>query len=165
MSLGKGLTGGYLPMSALIASDAIYQSFRPSLGGESFFHGHTYCGNPIVSALALRALELYEEENIIERIQPLIPLMEQQMRDLQRRYLPKSYSSARGMIAAIEICEDEGGAALAASVCARAWQRGLFVRPMRNVMYLWPPLIISEEHLHFCFTVLGDCLASMQNEP
>ena len=162
--VGKGLTGGYLPMSAVIASDAVYQSFRPSLGGESFFHGHTYCGNPIVSALALRALELYDEEDIIGRIQPLIPLLEQQMRDLQQHYLPKSYSSAKGMIAAIEICEDEGGAALAASVCALAQQRGLFVRPMRNVVYLWPPLVISAEQLRFCFAVLGECLeAAAQN--
>ena len=157
ISVGKGLTGGYLPMSAVIVSDAIYESFRPSLGGESFFHGHTYCGNPILSALALRALELYEEENIIERIQPLTALLEEQMGHLQQCYLPQSYSSAKGMIAAIEICEDEGGAALAASVCTLAWQRGLFLRPMRNVLYLWPPLIISEEQLHFCFAVLKDC--------
>ena len=69
MTLGKGLTGGLLPMSATLVSDAIYDTFRAN-GEQSrtFFHGHTFCGNPITSALALAALETYEEERIVERL-------------------------------------------------------------------------------------------------
>ena len=154
MTVGKGLTGGYLPMSAVLASDEIYQSFCPSRGGETFFHGHTYCGNPIVSALALRALELYSEEHILERIQSLIPLLSQQIWELQQEFLPESYSNAMGMIGAIELCEKEGGAKRATAIANAAWQYGLFLRPLGNVLYLWPPLIISEAELKFCFEVL-----------
>ncbi|WGK69219.1 adenosylmethionine--8-amino-7-oxononanoate transaminase [Candidatus Haliotispira prima] len=158
MTVGKGLTGGYLPMSAVLASDEIYQSFRPSRGGETFFHGHTYSGNPIVSALALRALDLYSEERVLERIQPLIPLLAEECRALQKEFLPRSYSSAKGMIGAIEICAAEGGAKRAAGLAEAAWQRGLYLRPLGSVLYLWPPLLISEVELRFCFQVLRDCL-------
>ena len=159
MTVGKGLTGGYLPMSAVLARDEIYQSFRPSRGGDTFFHGHTYCGNPIVSALALRALDLYGEERVLERIQPLIALLTTEITALQQNFLPQSYSNSLGMIAAIEICEAEGGARAAAELAAAAWRRGLFVRPLSNVLYLWPPLLISEAELRFCFNVLRECLA------
>ncbi len=158
MTVGKGLTGGYLPMSAVLASDEIYQSFRPSRGGETFFHGHTYCGNPIVSALALRALDLYAEERVLDRIRPLIPLLAQQIGALQQQYLPRSYSNAKGMIGAIEICEAEGGAERAARLAAAAWRRGLFLRPLGNVLYLWPPLLIEQAELEFCFEVLETLL-------
>ncbi|MEM9423693.1 MAG: adenosylmethionine--8-amino-7-oxononanoate transaminase [Spirochaetota bacterium] len=158
MTVGKGLTGGYLPMSAALASARIYQSFRPSCGGETFFHGHTYCANPIVSALALRALNLYEEENILLRIQPLIPLLAEQMPALQQEFLPQSYCGTLGMIGAFEICEEEGGAVRAAALAARLRQLGLFLRPLGNVLYLWPPLVISEAELRFCLAALRQAL-------
>ena len=81
MTVGKGLTGGLLPMSAALVSDAIYDTFRAD-GGRSrtFFHGHTFCGNPITSALAVAALEIYEEEKIIERLPERMRILEEGMR-------------------------------------------------------------------------------------
>ncbi len=158
MTVGKGLTGGYLPMSAALVKDEVYQSFRPSCGGETFYHGHTYCGNPVVAALALRALTLYREERILQRIQPMIQQLKLQIKSIQQKFLPLSYSHSLGMIGAIEICQAEGGAVRANALAHACWQRGLFLRPLGPVLYLWPPLLISKSELDFCFQVLQDIL-------
>jgi adenosylmethionine---8-amino-7-oxononanoate aminotransferase len=140
MTLGKGLTGGMLPMSATLVTDTIYDTFRAD-GGQSrtFFHGHTFCGNPITSALALAALETYEEEKIVERLPESIRLLEDGMRRVSN-LLRDSPLRTLGMIAAVEITEEAGGQLRARRMAARANELGLFLRPLNSTIYLWPPL-------------------------
>ena len=140
MTLGKGLTGGMLPMSATLVSDSIYDTFRAN-GEQSrtFFHGHTFCGNPITSALALAALETYEEEKIVERLPEAMRILEEGMRRVSG-VLDGSPLRTLGMIAAIEITEAAGGQVRARSIAARAYELGLFIRPLNRTIYLWPPL-------------------------
>lgn len=161
MTVGKGLTGGYLPMSAALATDEIYNSFR---GGKTFFHGHTYCGNPIVSALALRALELYEEEAVLERIQPLSEELAKGIHALQKKYFPKSFAHSLGMIAAIELSEEDGGSARARRVKEEAQAAGLLIRPLGKVVYLWPPLLISSAELGELFEILDKACQLAQTD-
>ena len=143
MTLGKGLTGGLLPMSATLVSDAIYDTFRAN-GEQSrtFFHGHTFCGNPITSALALAALETYEEEKIVEQLPEPMRLLEEGMRRVSS-VLGGSPLRTLGMIAAVEITEEAGGRARARKIAARAYELGLFIRPLNSTIYLWPPLNIN----------------------
>lgn len=150
MTIGKGLTGGYLPMSVAIVNDKIYNSFR---GGKTFYHGHTYCGNPIVSALALKAIELYKKENIIERIKPLIEIIKERIEQLAN-LLPNSFYQSKGMIAMIEIDDKDGGNKKAKIITTKAMELGLFIRPLGSVIYIWPPLIIKRKELHKIFDIL-----------
>ncbi len=140
MTLGKGLTGGMLPMSATLVSDAIYDTFRAN-GEQSrtFFHGHTFCGNPITSAVALAALETYAEEKIVERLPERMRVLEDGMRRISE-VLGGSSLRTLGMIAAVEIAEAAGGETRARKIAARAYELGLFIRPLNSTIYLWPPL-------------------------
>jgi adenosylmethionine-8-amino-7-oxononanoate aminotransferase len=143
ITLGKGLTGGLLPMSATLVSDAIYDTFRAN-GEQSrtFFHGHTFCGNPITSALALAALETYEEEKIVERLPEAMRILEDGMRRVSS-VLGGSPLRTLGMIAAVEITEEAGGRVRARKIAGRAYELGLFIRPLNSTIYLWPPLNIN----------------------
>lgn len=140
LTLGKGLTGGLLPMSATLVTDAIYDTFRAN--GEqprTFFHGHTFCGNPITSALALAALEVYEEEKTVEHLPERMRILEEGMRRVAA-VLAGSPLRTLGMIAAIEIAPGAGGRLRARKVAARAYELGLFIRSLGSTIYLWPPL-------------------------
>jgi len=140
LTLGKGLTGGLLPMSATLVTDAIYDTFRAN--GEqtrTFYHGHTFCGNPITSALALAALETYDEEKTVERLPERMRILEDGMRRVSA-VLEGSTLRTLGMIAAIEIAPEEAGRLRARRIAGRAYELGLFVRPLGSTIYLWPPL-------------------------
>lgn len=154
MTIGKGVTGGYLPMSAAIANDRVYNSFRD---GHTLYHGHTYCGNPIVSALAIKAIELYEEENILEKTQALISIMNQETEEI-KQLLPNSYSYQKGVISMSEISEEDGGAERTAAIATLAQQHGVMLRPLGDVIYVWPPLTISEDELQTVYDVLKLCI-------
>ncbi len=143
MTLGKGLTGGYLPMSAAVASDKIYDSFR---NGKTFYHGHTYCGNPIVSAVALEALAVYEEDTIIGNLAPRIRQLEDGMKEAASLF-SSSYVYAKGMIGMIEVSDKDGGAEKAREIADKAMDLGLFIRPLGASVYLWPPLVVTENEL------------------
>jgi adenosylmethionine-8-amino-7-oxononanoate aminotransferase len=148
MTLGKGLTGGMLPMSATLVTDAIYDTFRAKDGhSRTFFHGHTFCGNPITSAVALAALETYHEEKIVERLPNAMLILEDGMRRVSS-VLDGSPLRTLGMIAAVEITEAAGGEVRARRIAARAYELGLFIRPLNSTIYLWPPLNVDSPDLH-----------------
>ncbi len=143
MTVGKGLTGGMLPMSATLVNDAIYDTFRATGGqNRTFFHGHTFCGNPITSAAALAALETYAEEKIVERLPDRMRILEDGMRRVSS-VLGGSPLRTLGMIAAVEITEAAGAYVRARRIAGRAYELGLFIRPLNNTIYLWPPLNID----------------------
>lgn len=147
MTVGKGLTGGMLPMSATLVSDAIYDTFRAESGqSRTFFHGHTFCGNPITSAVALVALQIYEEEKVVERLPESMRILEDGMRRVSG-VLGGSPLRTLGMIAAVEITEAAGGQVRARRIATRAYELGLFIRPLNSTIYLWPPLNIASADL------------------
>src|SRR5205807_3794662 len=76
MCVGKGITGGYLPLAATLASEKIYEGFLGAADqGRTLFHGHTYTGNPLACAAAIATLELFESERTLEALQPKIELL------------------------------------------------------------------------------------------
>lgn len=156
MTLGKGLTGGMLPMSATMATDEIYETFRAdSAGQRTFYHGTTFCGNPITSAVALAALDVYEEERIIERLAGPARILKEGMGRIAS-LLDDSPMHALGMIAAIEIKEAAGGAGRARRIVGRAYELGLFIRPLGPTIYLWPPLNIEDKDLRHMIDILHE---------
>src|SRR5205807_7819097 len=107
LCLGKGLTGGYMPLAATLSSDAIFEAFLGEPRDfKAFYYGHTYTGNPLACAVAMANLDLFETENIIERIQPRI----HQMRSLLNERVAKLGHVADirqcGLMVGIELMKD-----------------------------------------------------------
>jgi adenosylmethionine-8-amino-7-oxononanoate aminotransferase len=139
--LGKALSAGSLPISATVVRDSIYEAFSDRPEDNTFYHGHTFAGNPLACAASLAALRVYENEDIAARASRLGVALEAGLWALAD--LP-TVSNVRclGLIGAVELSEG-----LAGQVQRNMRSAGYLVRPLGNVVYLMPPLIISEENL------------------
>ncbi len=154
MTIGKGLTGGYLPLSAAIVNDKIYNSFRH---GHTFYYGHTFCGNPIAASAALAAIKQYEKKNILKRVNSLNTVMTEEIKNLAA-LLDNSFNQTLGLIGTIEINEKAGGSIRARKIADEAQKKGILLRPLGPVIYLWPPLIISKKELLKIFKTLREII-------
>jgi adenosylmethionine-8-amino-7-oxononanoate aminotransferase len=145
LTCGKGLTGGYLPLSAVLASEAVYEAFLGSpSSGRTFFHGHTYTANPLCCAAAIANLTLMAERETVahaarvgERIGELLKPLEDDDRVLEVRRI--------GTMTGIEV--RAAGERTGFAVCQAARRRGVWVRPLGDVVILMPPLAIGEADL------------------
>lgn len=154
MTLGKGITGGTLPMSAVIVTDTIYDSFRKEGARDrTFYHGHTFCGNPITSAVALAVLSVYEEEKILKNLRPRIAQLDAGMRELGVM-LGNSKVRTLGMMGVVEVNANSGAIERARRIARHAFEQGLFIRPLGRAVYLWPPLTITKEELSRMLSIL-----------
>ena len=155
MCLGKGLTGGYLPVAATITTENVYEAFLGEYRDlKTFFHGHTFTGNALGCAAALANLEIFEKDNVLEMIQPRIRQLHHRFED---DFEPLEHvGDARhcGLMAGVEIVQQrepwtpyEFGAQMGYKVCRAASRHGILVRPLGNVIVIMPPLCISEEEL------------------
>ncbi len=158
LCLGKGLTGGYLPMSAVMASDEIWNAFLGTYAeSKTFFHGHTYGGNPLCAAAALASLDVFEEEQTLENMRPKIARLEEHLARIAR--LPHVGDiRQRGLLAGIELVRDIAEKEpypwterRGYRVCDHALSEGVWIRPLGNVVVILPPLSITLEQL--------DCIA------
>jgi adenosylmethionine-8-amino-7-oxononanoate aminotransferase len=146
--LGKGMSGGYLPISATVVKHGIYETFKDQPADRTFYHGHTFAGNPIAAALALEVLRVYREEGIVARAERLGHLLRRQMERFADLPGIKRVRTL-GMIAALDL-EDAHGQPAPARACAvreALLAEGILLRPLANTLYLMPPLIISEDVL------------------
>ena len=141
--LGKSLSGGYLPLSATVVKDKIFETFNDQPEDRTFYHGHTFSGNPIAAAAALETLRIYEQERVVEQAEQKGRLLKDQMTS----FLDLSHVvdvRCLGMIGAIEL-DDEPWRPQ--QIRERLLGDGILIRPLGNVVYLMPPLIISEDIL------------------
>ncbi len=147
LCLAKGLTGGYLPLAATLATERIYEGFLGAYEKwRTFFHGHTYTGNPLACAAALASLDAFEEERTIERLQPKIALLEELLGEVEA--MPEvAEVRNRGFMTGIDLGEHDPALRLGHRVTVEARKRGAIVRPLGDVVVLMPPLSISEEEL------------------
>lgn len=146
--LGKGLSGGYLPLSATVVKENIFRTFRDRPTDHTFYHGHTFAGNPLAAALAREVLKIYRTEWIAERAEHLGAGLAQEMERF--RALPGVRRvRCLGMIAAFDLVDGHGRPApdRAAAVRRALLARGILIRPLGNVIYLMPPLIIDRDVL------------------
>jgi len=162
MTIGKGLTGGYLPLSAAVVRKGIYEYFRndpdqTNSRNRTFFHGHTFAGNPITCACALAAINVYEESSILEKMKPLAEQLDEGFGQI-RRLLPRSKTLTTGLIGMLEISPGDGGVRRATDITEQAWEKGLYVRPLGPVVYLWPPLVTTSEELGEMIEILSDAV-------
>jgi adenosylmethionine-8-amino-7-oxononanoate aminotransferase len=152
--VGKGITGGYLPLSAVLTTDTVYNAYLGEFSEmKHLFHGHTYTGNPLCCAAALANLDLFEQEGTLAALQPLIARL---AAGLERfRTLPHvGEVRQRGFMVGIELVADRATnapypveARIGGRVIAAARGRGAVLRPLGDVIVLMPPLGITAAEL------------------
>jgi adenosylmethionine-8-amino-7-oxononanoate aminotransferase len=147
LCLAKGLTGGYLPLAATLSSERIYEGFLGAPEDQrTFFHGHTYTGNPLACAAALASLEAFERERTLERLQPKIDLLGKELEAIAA--MPEvAEVRRRGTMVGIDLGEHDPALRLGHQVTLEARRRGAIVRPLSDVVVLMPPLSISAAEL------------------
>jgi len=145
--LAKGLTGGYLPLAATLATERIYAGFLGAPEeGRTFFHGHTYTGNPLACAAALASIEVFEEERTLERLQPKIELLGELLEPVAA--MPEvAEVRRRGTMVGIDLGHHDPALRLGHQVTLEARKRGAIIRPLGEVIVLMPPLSISAADL------------------
>lgn len=146
--LSKGLTAGYIPMAVTVATDRIYEEFLDEGFGKAFIHGHTFTGNPLACAVALKSLELFEEEKTLERIAHIEKKHQVQLEKLQSNPLVFK-ARVMGTALAFNLSEDTAGYKTGGGEFLRDWyfNHGLNIRPLGDAVYLMPPYCITDEEL------------------
>ncbi|HEX4110746.1 MAG TPA: adenosylmethionine--8-amino-7-oxononanoate transaminase [Solirubrobacteraceae bacterium] len=161
MCVAKGLTGGYLPLAATLAREEIYEGF---LGQpeelRSFFHGHTYTGNPLACAAALATLEVFEQERTIERLQGKIERLHEWLDELVAPLPSVREVRTRGMMCGIELEGFDPAERMGHQVTLAARERGAIIRPLGDVVVLMPPLAIAESTLRRLVEVTAEAITA-----
>jgi adenosylmethionine-8-amino-7-oxononanoate aminotransferase len=147
MCVAKGITGGYLPLAATLTTERVYEGF---LGDHdeyrTFFHGHTYTGNPLACAAAIATLDVFEEERTLESLQPKIELLTQLLQPIAQ--LPSvGEVRQRGFMVGIELTGSDAELRMGHQVTLEARERGAIIRPLGDVIVLMPPLAITGAEL------------------
>ena len=168
MCLGKGITGGYLPLAATLTTEEVFNAFLGEFGElKQFYHGHTYTGNNLACAVALANLEVFEEEKTLEKLQPKI---EHLRKRLEEFWELKHVGDVRqlGFMAGIELVKDKKtgekfpyGERTGFKVAYKCRERGVFLRPLGDVMVLMMPLVISIEEMDHVLDTLKWAIGSL----
>jgi adenosylmethionine-8-amino-7-oxononanoate aminotransferase len=148
MCVGKGITGGYLAMSATVASGQVFSAFLgPDLGPQTFFHGHSYGGNALAAAVALEHLRLFEAWDVLggvrERAAELASLLAARVSGRPEVLAVRQ----RGLMVGVELSPPGPGLRWGRRVCAGAVARGVLLRPLGDVVVIMPPLTTTGPEL------------------
>jgi adenosylmethionine---8-amino-7-oxononanoate aminotransferase len=158
MCLAKGITGGYLPLAATLATERIYEGFLGEHAEfRTFFHGHTYTGNPLACAAALATLDVFREERTMERLQPKIQQLGEQLEPVAAHPMVREIRR-RGFMVGIELEEHPLPVRIGHRVALEARRRGAIIRPLGDVVVLMPPLSISHEDLGRLISVTAEAI-------
>jgi adenosylmethionine---8-amino-7-oxononanoate aminotransferase len=145
LALGKGLTGGYLPMSATAASARVYEAFLgPDLSERTFYHGHSYSGNALAAAVALRHLQLVGEWDVLGNVRARAATLRRLAGDLLAPLDAVGDLRLCGLMGGVELAPPADGLRWGRRVCAAAVRRGVLVRPLGDVVVLMPPLTVTD---------------------
>ncbi len=168
MCLSKGITGGYMPLAVTIATEEIYNAFLGEFKDlKTFFHGHSYTGNPLACAAALACLDLFEREEILKNLNGKIEILETWLKDVLNLKQVGDVRNA-GMMAGVELVRDkitkepyDWGEKKGWRVAYHARENGVFIRPLGNVIVIMPPLSISEQNLNQLLKVLKEAIVAV----
>ncbi|MDQ0858147.1 adenosylmethionine--8-amino-7-oxononanoate transaminase [Bacillus sp. V2I10] len=154
LTAGKGLTGGYLPVAITVASEEIYTAFLGDYEEQkTFFHGHSYTGNPLGCAAAIANLELIEKRNLIQEVEIMSEYLASQLTAFSQLAHVGDIRQ-KGFMIGIELVRDKDTAEpfdwkdrVGVKVCRRARELGMLLRPLGNVIVFMPPLAAAKEEL------------------
>ena len=159
MCLSKGLTGGFLPLAVTVCRREIYEAFHSSDRMRTFFHGHSYSGNPLGCAAAIANLKVFESEPVSDRIAAIERIHRERLAAF-RDHPRVADVRMLGTIAAVELRADDAG--YLSNLRTRLYdffiEHGVLLRPLGNVIYTVPPYVIRPEDLHYIYDVIGKAL-------
>ncbi len=164
LCLSKGLTGGFLPLAAVLATDAIYEGFLDDSRERAFLHSHSYTGNPLACAAALASLDIFAADDVLARNRRTAERMATLATPLAA--LPHVADVRQtGMILAIELCEGgrratpfEPSRRIGLHAYRHALERGVLLRPLGDVLYWMPPYCIDDAQLELLAAVTGSAI-------
>jgi adenosylmethionine-8-amino-7-oxononanoate aminotransferase len=171
MCLAKGITGGYLPLAATLTREEVFDGFLGEYDeNRTFFHGHTYTGNPLACAVAIANLEIFEKERVIEALPGKIDRLAESLAPL--RGLPHvGEIRQRGMMAGIELVAGTetkepfpARLRMGHRVIMEARRRGVIIRPLGDVIVLMPPLAVSPEEIDLLGRVIYESIRAATEE-
>ena len=166
LCLAKGLTGGYLPLSATLTTEEIFSAFLgPYEEFKTFFHGHTFTGNPLACAAALASLEIFQKQDVVARLAPTIDRLTQRLHSEFPCLKHVADVRQQGMMVGIELMRDPQtmvpyapAEKIGVQVILEARRRGVIIRPLGNVITLMPPLSITGSELDRLLDVTRDAI-------
>jgi adenosylmethionine-8-amino-7-oxononanoate aminotransferase len=163
--LSKGLTGGYLPLALTVCTEEVYNAFLGEFKDlKTFFHGHSYTGNQLGCAAGLACLDIFENDKTLINLQPKIQVFDKWLRDVSG-LLHVGDARAWGLMGAVEVVKDKAAKEeypweekMGWQIVYRAREKGLFLRPLGNVIVIMPPLAISEENLVRMLDIISESI-------
>ena len=148
LCLGKGLTGGYLAMAATVASGRVYEAFLgPDLSEKTLYHGHSYSGNALAAAVALRHLQLIDEWDVLDNVRARSAQLRSRLASEVAPLPGVGEIRQHGLMAGIELAPPADGLRWGRLVSAGCVRRGVLIRPLGDVIVLMPPLTITEAEI------------------
>ena len=165
MCLGKGITGGYLPLAATLTTEKIFNAFLGQIPEhKTFYHGHTYTGNALCCAAALASLELFKENKIIQSLPPKAALIEKYLKEIAQ--LPFVGNVRQyGLMAGIELVADKQTKqsfpttqTVAAKLCAAMRPKGAIMRPLGDCLVVMPPVAIDNQTLEDLLRIVTEAI-------
>jgi adenosylmethionine-8-amino-7-oxononanoate aminotransferase len=172
MCVAKGITGGYLPLAATLATQRIFDAFLGDpWDGRTFFHGHTYTGNPLACAAALASLDLFEQNDLLAQVRRKSDALAAMLQPLAASRFVGDIRQ-KGFMVGIELVADketkrpfDPKRRVGATVCARARRHGLIIRPLGDVIVLMPPLGMGVDDLRRIIGAVQAEIESLQMDP
>ena len=171
MCISKGLTGGYMPMSATCVSDRIYDAFYDDYNtGKAFMHSHTYAGNPLACSAALAVQRILREQNILPNAAENAKFLTDELNFALANHPNVGEIRHIGLVHAIELVADkqkktpfDSKRRLGYEIYKRALKHGLLLRPLGDVLYFNPPLIINRDEIKFAVEVASTAINEILN--
>jgi adenosylmethionine-8-amino-7-oxononanoate aminotransferase len=160
-TLSKGLTAGFLPLSAVLTTDAVYDLFLAEYAdGRAFLHSNTYTGNALGVAAANAVLDVFADDDVLGRVAATGPRLRAAVADLAARRPWLRGARGCGMVAAVDVRARDGAALdrrarTGYRICREAIRRGLLVRPLGDTLYLFPPLTVTDADLTEMTSILA----------
>ncbi len=162
LCLGKGITGGYLPMSATVAAGHVFDSFLgPDLGDRTLYHGHSYGGNALAAAVALRHLQLIDEWDVLANVRARADQLASLLAERLGGVPAKTVVRQRGLMCGVELQPPAEGLRWGRLVCAAAVRRGVLLRPLGDVIVVMPPLTTTAAEIERIVDALVDAITEV----
>ncbi len=165
MCLSKGITGGYMPLAVTISTGEIYDAFLGEFKDiKTFFHGHSYTGNPLACAVAIKVLDLFDKEKVLKNVLNNVKILEEWLKEIDRFNHVGNVRNC-GMMAGVELVRDKRTKEPYAweekmgwKVVLNAREKGVFLRPLGNVIVIMPPLSIKDKDLRQMLKIISESI-------
>jgi adenosylmethionine-8-amino-7-oxononanoate aminotransferase len=162
MSLGKGLAGGYLPISASVASGRVWEAFLgPDLSERTFYHGHSFGGNALAAAVALRHLQLLDEWDVLANVRARAAELAKGLAERVAKRAAVREVRQQGLMCGIELAPPAPGLRWGRRVSAACVARGVLIRPLGDVIVLMPPLTVTSAEVERIVACVAEAIGEV----